>query len=906
MLLFARRALSGVAKYSISMAQPPIRSLADLVDTLKTLLPTKPDQRSLDNLSKRDQEAEESLSEYLQELIHLASKCNFPQAELIRLAIRNANQLFKPTLMCLHATRPFTSMQEMIIKARELEDLDQSKVPRLPKYLARFVEPKRNASNFDRLYCTFCRRSGHDISECRSKKREMAQANGNRPETQASVQIAIPFQDLDEEKCALTAIKRVASEQPPYKATYYRTQQRGSYSIKEDLQNCRANITFEQLMELAPTCRAEIATYSNPESVSFAKESPQSFTAVTVVANIENVEIPVVLDSGAALSLITLETAKKLNYPIETSHCTPIIGIHNTTCNSVGIVRNAHLKIAGCPTYVDLVVVSSCPTSIILGTSWFYEYGAILDFSKSQVTLSSGHKNYCAPIQVFKSLAKSQGMALHVALQNESSIIPEGLPDELFKKFEEAFQPTLETVRAETFHRIITCTSKPIKSTAYRLSPTENQFACNIIDELLKTSRISPSKSDWSSPIVLVKKKSSDLRLCVDYRKLNSVTVKDNYPLPHIDSILDHFAGCQYFSTLDLSNGYWQVPVHPDDRHKTAFICQKGLYEWNVMPFGLCNAPATFQRLMNNIFQEFVGIFLLIYIDDIIIFSKSAEEHFANIKATLEQIINVNIRLNPKKCKFFMEKVNFLGHTVSIDGIEPDPSKVIALKAIPIPKSVKQTQAFLGLANFYRRFIKNFASIAKPLHDVSKSTANFCWTTMHQDAFDRLKEALCTAPIRSYPQPEKHFVLHTEASDVALGAVLCQESDGKTHIINYNSRILNKHETNYCKIELECLALVWGIKVNRQYLALTDFEIVTKTPRTSASEESQRSQWKTFKMEFEITRLLLHHYIQTRRCKYCRCPFTIRASGYVFRKRNQRCPHRIRPRWIRSYSLPIR
>lgn len=258
---------------------------------------------------------------------------------------------------------------------------------------------------------------------------------------------------------------------------------------------------------------------------------------------------------------------------------------------------------------------------------------------------------------------------------------------------------------------------------------------------MLQKNVISPSTSPWALPIVLVQKKDGSTRFCVDYRKVNCLTRKDAYPIPKIDETLDTLAGVKLFSTLDLRSGCWQVQVNPEHREKTAFCIPEGLFEFNVMPFRVCNAPATFQRLMDSVTY-------LVYIDDIIVVGKS---FLCNLQAVLEHLRQASLKLHPRKCHLLRHKVTYLGHVVSAQAIVPDPDKTDRVNLWPIPQSVKEVQHFLGLANYYRRFIKDFACLAKPLHRLTEIGRQFTWTQESDQAFNTLKQKLTSAPVLALP-----------------------------------------------------------------------------------------------------------------------------------------------------------
>jgi hypothetical protein len=364
-----------------------------------------------------------------------------------------------------------------------------------------------------------------------------------------------------------------------------------------------------------------------------------------------------------------------------------------------------------------------------------------------------------------------------------------------------------------------------------------------------KQGLITKSKSPWAFPVVIVDKKGGEKRLYIDYRKLNALTRKDSYPIPRIDDFLESFRRAGWFTTLDLASGYWQVMMTESDKEKTAFNTPFGLYQFNIMPFGLCNAPGTFQRLMNHVLQDFLGKFVAIYLDDIIIYSQSFEQHIDHVKQVFQALREAHLKIKLKKCYFAMPNISFLGHIVGREGLRPDPAKVQKIRDFPRPHNQKTLRGALGLFGYYRKFIKDFSKIANPMNKLLKKNTPFEWTDKQQTAFDYLKERLTKAPILQYPDFDKEFLLYTDASRHGLGAVIAQkDEEGRERAIAYASRSLSPAEKCYGITDQECLAVVWAIRHFSHYLCLKHFTVFTdhsalKWLQTCKMPIGRRGRW---------------------------------------------------------------
>ena len=380
-------------------------------------------------------------------------------------------------------------------------------------------------------------------------------------------------------------------------------------------------------------------------------------------------------------------------------------------------------------------------------------------------------------------------------------------------------------------HHIDTGDHRPVRQPPRRVPFALRDTVTKLVEEMLEQGVIVPSSSPWASPIVLVMKKDGSTRFCVDYRKLNATTKLDVFPLPRIDESLDLLSGTQYFTSLDLASGYWQVGMAPDSQEKTAFTTNTGLYEFTVMPFGLCNAPATFQWLMENVLAGLARDKCLVYLDDILVIGQTFEEHLTNLREVFSRLRRAGLKLKPTKCKLLRKEVDILGHVVSRQGIAADPKKVMAVTEFPRPTDLRALHAFLGLTSYYRCFVPCFSTVAYPLYALTRKDVPFKWTTDCEAAFVTLKTMLTRAPVLAYPQFGKGFLLETDASGVGLGAVLSQtQSDGTIRPVAFASRTLQVHEKNYGISELEALGVVWAMKHYCHYLyghqctVYTDYE----------------------------------------------------------------------------------
>ena len=414
-------------------------------------------------------------------------------------------------------------------------------------------------------------------------------------------------------------------------------------------------------------------------------------------------------------------------------------------------------------------------------------------------------------------------------------------------------------------HEINTGNSPPFRLPLRRQGLQKEEQIKAAVEDGLSRGVMEESSSPWASPPVVVAKKDGTSRFCIDFRKLNSVTKIDRYPLPKFDDCIDSLHGSRFFCSLDLQSGYWQVPLKTSrDREKTAFLTKQGLFQFTVLPFGLCNAPATFERLMENVLRHLQWEKCLLYLDDILIYGRTFDETLHNLELVLERLKKANLKMKPKKCSLMQTSLEFLGHIVSENGLAPLPSKLDAVRDWPslstVPRAKLRTavKSFLGLVSYYRRFIRNMSQIAYPLYELTKKTSTLVWTDQCEASFMRLKAALTSAPVLSFPDVQgSDFILDTDASNTGIGAVLSQVQDGEEKVIGFFSKLLSDSERNYCITKREFLAVIRAVEHFKPYLYGQHFLVRTDNAAVShlltlSGCNPQIQRWQLFLSSFKF------------------------------------------------------
>lgn len=527
------------------------------------------------------------------------------------------------------------------------------------------------------------------------------------------------------------------------------------------------------------------------------------------------------LDSGASKTVISAELLDSLKSKGVKFHPNPseaksadgsAIRVLGTVV--VPIYIRHHSTVNSC------LIVPDLPYEVILGIETLKGLNAVVDYSTGKIKVRD-----------------STGVEVqfgHYACSIDSTL-PAAFPSGEKENFEtfliewkEKFSKNSGITTLFKHKMYIDPNRPPIKQRYYRTSPSVQKELHRQVDELLDGGLIEESESPWSSPVLLVPKKNGKQRMCIDYRKVNDVTRKYAYPLPLINEILDKLKDAYYLSALDLQSGFHQIALDDDTKPYTAFtVPGRGLYQFKVLPFGLSNAPTSFQSLMDRVLKDVLNKFVFVYLDDILVIGRTFEEHQANLKKVFELLHEANLLLNWEKCFFLRPEVEYLGFVVGSGQIKVSPKKISSVQSFPPPKTVTQVKSFLGLCSFYRRFIPNFSDLASPITSLTKKGVPFVWSEKQQVAFNQIKRKLISAPVLHCPDFSQRFEIQTDASNVGLGAVLVQRINDEECVVSYASRTLSNAEKNYTVTERECLGVLFGVETFRPYVEGQEFTVIT-------------------------------------------------------------------------------
>ncbi|GJR83731.1 putative reverse transcriptase domain-containing protein [Tanacetum coccineum] len=512
-----------------------------------------------------------------------------------------------------------------------------------------------------------------------------------------------------------------------------------------------------------------------------AGTNPDS-NVVTGTFLLNNRYASVLFDTGADRSFVSTAFSSQMDImPSTLDHYYDVELADGRIIGLNTILRGCTLNLLNHPFNINLMPVELGSFDAIIGMDWL-----------------KGCPVFLAHVTTNEVQDKSEKKRLeYVSIVGD---FPEVFPEDL---------PGLPPTRQVEFQIDLVPGAAPVARAPYRLAPSEMKELSEQLKELSDKGFIRPSSLPWGAPVLFVKKKDGSFRMCIDYRELNKLTVKNRYPLPRIDDLFDQLQGSSVYSKIDLRSGYHQLRVREEDIPKTAFRTRYGHYEFQVMPFGLTNAPAVFMDLMNRVCKPYMDKFVIVFIDDILIYTKNKREHEEHLKLILELLKKEELYAKFSKCEFWIPKVQFLGHVIDSKGIHVDPAKIESIKDWASSKSPTEIRQFLGLAGYYRRFIEGFSKIAKPMTKLTQKKVKFVWGNKQEAAFQLLKQKLCSAPILALPKGSKDFIAYCDASKKGLGAVLMQ----REKVIAYASRQLKIHEKNYTTHDLELGAVVFALKI---------------------------------------------------------------------------------------------
>ena len=563
------------------------------------------------------------------------------------------------------------------------------------------------------------------------------------------------------------------------------------------------------------------------------------------------------IDSGSQYDVINKAVWEESGCPNLQELLDKVVGANNVPLHVEGVWKTwVQLGRSKCES--QFLVVKDLSVDCILGIPTQEKMGLAINVSNNQIHTKEGETIKMKHLVGGKvvNLVKEANLGSQLSADQKAELI------QVIEKYPEVIVDELQPGRAMqgVEHTIPTGDARPIAVPLKRFSPKETNELMQQVKDLLSKGVIRPSHGPWSARAMIVPKKDGSGRMVVDYTLLNRVTKRDQFPLPNIDNMFGYLARAKYFTALDLAAGYHQFRVAEEDIEKTAFSTPDGLYEFVRMPMGLSNAPATFQRAMNKIFGDMIRKGVMVFIDDILIYSEGWKDHLRLVDTVLKRLDDHQLQVKASKCTWASDKTLYLGHVIQHGKKSPDPSKVQALKNLAVPKDKTQLRSFLGLAGYYREFICNYSHMTAPLTKLLKQDQPFVWEKEQEEAYQAIKETLCETSMLELPRDEWQWELHTDASTVALGAVLSQkDNQGHHHIIEYASQTLNAAQRNYSIPALECLAIVWALRKFRPYLHGTHFQVFTDhfglkflQSKKNPSAKLQRWWWEVSEYDFEV------------------------------------------------------
>lgn len=560
------------------------------------------------------------------------------------------------------------------------------------------------------------------------------------------------------------------------------------------------------------SCRAKAVEHKNKAILDFILASARDDERPYLEVEIFGKKILGLLDSGASATILggpgwELFKSSNLSFSGNITSCVMANGQSSEVLGSIRLPIRVRDQVI----VFDVLVIPEVTHAIVLGADFWKRMGIVPDLRTGEWIFSSNPTNFISAIESRTELSKDQELELDNVVQEE---------------FGKLFSDKLGCARH--VEHVITTESPPIKQRCRPLSPPLQKQVDEALTKMLKDDVIEKSNSAWSSPILLVPRKDGTYRFCVDFRKLNSVTKRDSYPLPNVTNILDRLRDAKFLSSLDMKSAYWQIKLSEESKQYTAFsVLGRGLYQFKRLPFGLHNAPATFQRFIDQVLGPELEPYVFVYLDDIIIITQTFEQHLKVMREVLSRLWKAGLILNRDKCQFCRPELRYLGYVVDKNGLRVDPEKVQAILKIPTPTTVSEVRRVMGMASWYRRFVPQFSSIIAPLSNLLRKNRPFVWTKDCEDAWGNIKDRLVTSPILTCPDFSQRFFVQTDASNYGLGAVLTQRHEDGEKVISYLSRSLTKAERNYSTTEKELLAVIFAIEKLRPYLEGSHFTVIT-------------------------------------------------------------------------------
>ncbi|UYV81024.1 K02A2.6-like [Cordylochernes scorpioides] len=533
-----------------------------------------------------------------------------------------------------------------------------------------------------------------------------------------------------------------------------------------------------------------------------------AFKLINISVEVNGIPAQAFVDTGATVSIINWRLFKRTRLQLQPNsdiHISQADGV-TRTCGSL----QTKVRIDKLIKPVTLHVMKNFKYPLLIGLDVASLFNLLIDVKdKTIYTKFDGLQN---PILV-NHLEEIREHELKELLEHNRNVFS---------------QHAIDLGKVAIQHKIITKSEQPISLRPYRRPLKEYEEIAEQVKELLEHKLIRISDSPWAFPVVMVPKKDGNKRMCIDYRRLNEITLDDRQPLPHIQDMFDRLHGSRFFSTLDVAWGYWQIEMDPQSIHKTAFVTNDGHYEFLVMPFGLKNAASTFQRIIQHILGELLWKGTCSFQDDILVYTKTWQEHIELLSKVFDKLRQYNMKLKLSKCIFGRTEVKYLGHIISHNQLKPDPGKVKSIQDFPRPDTVKKVRQFMGLANYYRKFVKDFSKISFPLVRLTRKNQPFIWNEEVEESFAKLKMALSTKPVLAIYNPDYPSKVYTDASKYGIGAILTQiDPDNEEHVIAYYSKTLQPHQENYSAYEMECLAVIQATDHFHVYIENQPFEIIT-------------------------------------------------------------------------------